>query len=317
MNHKIFRISALALFLTLGSGSALASASGGPIKCSDVLTSTVYTQRLFSQMVPHFVGIVLGSANGVVMTASSGQYELMPADAAKWLPFFNEIANASSTTTGKQWIYSGTQKQVIDGIALGALGGQALRVTAEKGPLAGALTLGVSVGLSYWFPNKYFHPIMTGIPKTLPEKLKIIARSKPGMGVIGISLIYILEHVLEHAQQIAQAIPQYFSMTQGSTAKITRSPSQEAAVSLEHAVALWILDAALPETLSHDNRMHELLYLSGANLWGNFFTTTGVFERPQFPISEETKETIKEKFNSKVMSQLLTATERESVLSKL
>jgi hypothetical protein len=336
MGYRITSVLFTFLFLYVGGASAQAP------RCDEVFTSSSLPASIFTpsktssqtsglilpagfsrdryvQLAPHVAGVLLGSANGVLLAATHGQHILIAADVAKWLPFFNETANALSTATGQRWVYSGKQKKVIDGIALGALAGQALHVGVEKGSLAGALTLGASIGLSYWFPNKYFEPIMTKIPKLVPEKFRNAARNPISMGLIGIGLIDVLEHVLEYAQALAQAIPHYFSLNTTATGlhRANRALASVPAVSLEHALALWILDASLPDSSDRNARMQELMYLSGADLSGAFFSESAAFERPAKALNSSVRETLRQKFNSPVMAQILTRSEREAVLNRL
>jgi hypothetical protein len=240
----------------------------------------------------------------------------MPDAIAKWLPLSNEIANVASTATGQQWIYSGYQKQIVDGIALGGIAGQALSVGAEKGPLAGALTFGVSVGLTYWFPNNYFHPIMDGIPKLLPKNMRKAAASSVGQGFIGLTMIIILESILNHAQHLVQSAPNFIS-THSSLVKDGTRDLIFKEVKLEHAIALWILDSILPPSMTDDSRTRALLYLSGLNASGELFTSHGAVVKPAISFTGDTRALIQNTINSDVMMQLLSPVERIGINSRL
>lgn len=162
----------------------------------------------------HTTGVVLGSINGIVITASGGNAQLLAPAFAKWLPLYNEIANVASTSTGRSWIYSGVRKNLIDGIAMGGIIAQSLDATTRHGVAAGALTFAVTTTLTYWFPNKYFHSIMKGIPKKLPASVRGLFEHPAGQGFIGISMIFLLERILEKAQLAAQILPTLFSFNE-------------------------------------------------------------------------------------------------------
>jgi hypothetical protein len=225
-------------------------------------------------------GLILGSVNGILLTATTGNFTLIPAEIAKWLPLFNEIANVSSTATGKTWIYSGNFKRVIDGIALGGIAGQAISVGADKGPLAGVLTFGVSFGLTYWFPNNFFHPIMVNVPKYFPSKIRGALETTAGQGVIGITMIVMLEQILEHAQNLAQIIPHFISANRPPTRNIAGVRELERNVLIQHALTLMFLDSRIPLDIKGNRRDGILLYLSGATSGGNFFGPSPSVAKP-------------------------------------
>ncbi len=255
--------------------------------------------------------------NGVVLTATSGAIQLLPLAFSKWLPLFNEIANVAATATGRNWLYSGTRKRVIDGIALGGIAGQALHAGGEHGALAGALTFGVSVGLTYWFPNKYFHSIMRGIPKKLPEPLRKAGASPVGQGVIGISMIVVLEQILEHAQHLAQILPKLLgakAVPGRAVANNDDTANQE--IPVRHALALFIFDSVIPSNANSLERTKLVLYLAGIDLQGHFFS-----DRPAplavKTISRPVHAALHDKLEGEVMRGLLSEDERRDIEARM
>ncbi|MBC7386127.1 MAG: hypothetical protein H7301_08215 [Cryobacterium sp.] len=190
------------------------------------------------------VGWVLGSADAVVLTVSAGQWSLLPASLSQILPMTNEIANVMSSATGQKWIYAGSGKQFADSVAMGALVGHSIAATSEHGMIVGALTAAANYGLTYWFPIKYFHTILHGIPKILPESVRTAAESKVGLGVLGISLIAIIEMVLHYTEELIEKVPGLFS-----EASLVENGRRTASVSepipLAHSLALFFIDHAL------------------------------------------------------------------------
>lgn len=295
---------------------ALASGTAGEPQCSSVFEGQKSFRQTIVGQIPQAAGLILGSVNGVLLTASGGAVSAMPEQLAKWLPLFNEIANVTSTATGREWIYSGRQKQVIDGIALGGIAGQALSVGAEKGMLAGALTFGVSVGLTYWFPNKYFHSIMQGIPKLLPGAAQKAALSSVGQGAIGISMIVVLERVLEHAQHLVQLAPQFLSVKSGSTRAVA-SEAKRPSISIAHALALSILESALQSEAPGHERTQRLLHVAGAGADGDLFLNVAAVARPEAPLRESDRVAILAKLNGEAMSVLLSPAEIHAIRQRL
>ena len=154
------------------------------------------------------VGILLGASSDIVLTISSGNIRMLPETISRWLPLFNEMANVMSSSTGQKWLYSGTIKKVVDGVALGAIFAHAIHEdNVEESGAVGALILAADLGLTFWFPNKYFHKIMVKTPSLLPKQLKGMAQGKFGQAVIGISMIAILEQILQRTEHLATKFP--------------------------------------------------------------------------------------------------------------
>lgn len=194
---------------------------GGPDSCALTLSEITFARSKEStpdwiQYASQTSGIVLGSINDIVLTATQGALEVVSPGLSKWFPLANEIANVASTATGKEWIYSGIRKRIIDGVALGAIGSQSIRAGIDHGPVAGLLTFAVTYGLTYWFPNKYFHKIMTAVPNGIPEKYRSTLKNPAGQGFIGISMIVVLELVLENSQHFVQRLPGLIAMIKES-----------------------------------------------------------------------------------------------------
>lgn len=156
-------------------------------------------------------GTVIGVANDVVVTATHGGLELLAPGISKWILFANETANVVSTSTGKSWIYSGVRKRLIDGVAMGAIIGQSVKAGVESGPYAAASTFAINVGLTFWFPNKYFHSIMVSLPKYMPKPIREALEHPVGQGFVGLSMIAVLEIVVEHTKELAHFLPGLFS----------------------------------------------------------------------------------------------------------
>lgn len=255
------------------------------------------------------LGFSAGIANDVTITITTGQYQLLPAAIAKWLPFFNESANVLSTATGKKWIYSGLSKQVIDGVALGALAGQALSAGVEHGGIVGALNLAAGVGLTFWFPNKYFHSIMHSIPQKLPKSFRKFAHSGAGQGVIGIGLIILLEQIMEHTFELIEKIPQLFAQN----SFVDRSVAGvRPVVSAEHALALFFLESKL-ERIPEANRDQILLWIAGVNASRRLFTPDSVLKKPSIKISASMVAPVMKLVESEVFHSLLNPKEIEVV----
>jgi hypothetical protein len=214
-------------------------------------------------------GVGIGIANDVAITLTRGQFELLPHDFTKWLLFANEFANITATSTGKQWFYSGMRKRVADGIALGAILGSSLHAGATEGPLTGFAALAASYGLTYWFPNKYFHSIMVDVPAKLPAYLRQPLQTGVGKAVIGVSMVVALEIVLERAIELANHIPGFLHSLVGAAPHgLDRKLASEAA-SIPLSTALWLvlLDEALdtPDETARAKRAGKILLGSPAN----------------------------------------------------
>ena len=216
------------------------------VDCHTLFDSADLEKRGFARA-DYLAGVVIGSFNDVVITLTRGGSQPIPHEIAKWMPLFNEIANVLSHVTGREWIYSGSRKRFIDGVALGSIVGQTLTMGVQHGPLAGALNFAVTYGLTYWFPNNHFSSVLKGVPKLFPERLARAAKSPVGQGVIGISLIVLIEKILEGANhQIVQ-----------NTGTIA-SGEKSGMLDLQHLLALFILLGDLPDS---DRKMQSLRLL--------------------------------------------------------
>lgn len=204
---------ALALYVTV-LFLLIASPSSGAEECTDWFSKISSLPGV--QLSTKALGLAVGSSNDVLITVMHGA-GLIPSALGPWLPLSNEIANVARTVTGKEWIYSGMMKQSADGVALGAIIGHSLSATMNHGPLTGSLTFAANMGLTYWFPNKYLHTIMHGLPELIPDSkpgLKKIARGPVGQGVIGLSMIVIIEQLLEKSESMAEKAPHMFEPKQ-------------------------------------------------------------------------------------------------------
>lgn len=259
------------------------------------------------------LGLTAGIANDVTLTITTGQYQLIPVAMAKWLPFFNESANVLSTATGKKWIYSGLSKQVIDGVALGALAGQALSAGADHGAIVGALNLAAGVGLTFWFPNKYFHTMMHAVPGKLPKSLRKFGRSGVGQGVIGIGLIILLEQVLEHTLELIEKIPLLFAQNTFADRSIA---AVRAPLKIEHALALFFLESKL-EKVPAANRDQILLWIAGASSSRQLFVADSILKKPSVKISVTAVAPAMKLVDSEIFHSLLNPKEVEVVRTHL
>jgi hypothetical protein len=315
---KLFRVAMVLVAVTpllISNAVADTKMSRNARLCSNVFSGTAARNAQILSTSSTIAGLVLGSVNGIVLTATTGNMSVIPSEAAKWIPLFNEIANVTSTASGKKWIYSGNTKLAIDGIALGGITGQALSVGADQGALSGALTFGVSVGLTYWFPNKFFHPIMVGIPERLPKQMRQIAKSPIGQGAIGISMIVILEKVLEHAQHLVQAVPHLLSESEGPRRMIA-GVSAVQSVSMPHALTLFFLNSTLPDTLQGELRERTLLHLSGVSQEGSLFNSSTRVAAPLERLDRVASARLLNVVRSEVFRQILTAEEQEGLLNR-
>lgn len=214
-----------------------------PAACTNQLRPSFPYSKAWVRVASEVTGFAVGISNDVFLTLSRNEYHLLPPEVARWTIFFNEFANIISTSTGKKWIYSGTRKRVIDNVALGVLLGSSLRLGISDGLVTGALGFGASYGLTYWFPNKYFHGLMEGIPKKLPTRLGRVFETGFGKAFIGVSMIVAVEITLEHAIEIAQWLPRYLNLVEtGRADKGRRIASLESnLISLDLSTALWLV----------------------------------------------------------------------------
>ncbi|MEO5668873.1 MAG: hypothetical protein ABIR96_12505 [Bdellovibrionota bacterium] len=149
-------------------------------------------------------GLTLGVANDLLVTCLRCS-SIIPDSVAGFLPLSNDIANVAANATGKRWLYNGLSKSIADGIAMGTIVGHAITSTSAHGPVSGLLTFAGSMGITYWFPVKYFHPVMHGIPEVIPESMataKKFAKSISGQTMIGASLIVVVEQTMHHAEEL-------------------------------------------------------------------------------------------------------------------
>ena len=227
--------------------------------------------------------MAVGSSNDVLLTLVHAGSGLVPAALNPWLPLANEIANVTKTATGKAWIYSGLTKQAVDGVALGSILGHSLTATAEHGPVTGSIVFAANMGLTYWFPNKYFHSIMHGFPKLIPASvpaLRKAAATPVGQGMVGVSMILIIERLLEKSEQLAEAAPHLF---QGKKPAEEISPPAKPDEKMRKALAAFLLDGAIRPPRSKENIDPLLIYVLGASKERGLFSSAATAAGPAPP----------------------------------
>jgi hypothetical protein len=257
--------------LTLASEPSVASTKNKPVSCEASVAATL-KEKLFNRSV-FAGGMIVGSSNDIMITCLHCVAGVIPSALEPWLPLSNEIANVTSSAAGKRWIYSGISKQMADGVAMGSILGHSMTAGAQHGPLTGGLTLAANLGLTYWFPNKYLHQIMHLVPELVPQKfsrVQYITKSKVGQGMIGVSIIVVIEQALEKSEQIAVKAPKWI-FGPGTPSLQPLPPIQEDQV--RHATAAYLLDGRLglsEKDVSHPDEIEA--YLFGATPEGGLFS---------------------------------------------
>jgi hypothetical protein len=289
MEHCMMTGRVFAFFWLLG----IPLAAAGEGKCTGWYAKLNESPKI--RVAAKAAGTVIGSANGIVITVLGGT-GFVPKEVAAWLPFTNEIANISKTATGKDWIYSGISKQMADGVALGAIFGHTLSATTNHGPLTGGLTLAANLGLTYWFPNKYLHSIMHGaaglVPESLP-KLKRFANRRVGQGMVGISVVVIVEQLLKRAEELAETAPHLWDSQKGDTDSMDDQ--------IRKAGAAFLLDAQLEPDADQARHRKLLQYLFGISREQGLFSAFPEQE-PELQLNEKEKSKIKSLLEADLLS---------------
>lgn len=256
-----------------------AFASGALKACTSELVSSVVdaswatTQPLLLKA-PKPVGLAIGIGNSMIKLTCG--VSMLPPAIEPWLPLSNEIANVLSTSTGAKWIYSGMSKELADGIGLGSIIGQTTLATAVHGPVGGGITLAANLTFSYWFPNTYLHTILHSAPELVPGQLKYIRSavgSPVGQGVIGISIIVIIEHILHYANHLSETAPNPFKVTESKPALDTETDARlsTAAMIVDNLISDNLTTA--PTNEQQKSHQYLLRYLVGNSGDGKLFST--------------------------------------------
>jgi hypothetical protein len=266
-------------FFSLGSEPSHEPPKIPPPSCEASVSATL-KEKLLNQAV-FAGGMLVGSSNDIMVTCLHCVAGIIPSALEPWLPLSNEIANVTSTASGKRWIYSGITKQMADGVAMGSILGHSMTAGAQHGPVTGGLTLAANLGLTYWFPNKYLHKIMHLVPELVPQqfsKMQYIAKSKVGQGLVGVSIIVVIEQALEKSEQIAVQAPKWI-FRPGTPSFQPLPPLQEEQV--RHATAAYLLDGRLglsEKDVSHPDELEA--YLFGATKEGGLFSAPSSAKTP-------------------------------------
>jgi hypothetical protein len=259
-------------------------------------------------------GLIVGASNDVLITALHAT-GLIPEVLSPWLPLANEMANVAKTATGKEWIYSGLSKQMADGVALGSILGHSMTATVNHGPATGLITFASNMGLTYWFPNKYFHTIMHGAHRLIPESLPVLrnaVKHPVGQGFVGVSMIVVIEQLLRKAEALAEQAPHIFDSH-------PKTPSDEQKVN--RAMAGFLLSGKILPEKSGMNKDDLLRYVFGATKEEGLFSYSGKPEEIKKPrLNEKEKGEIrallKTDFSSAVQA-LLTEDEIQKMTERL
>ncbi|MBC7693619.1 MAG: hypothetical protein H7222_17775 [Methylotenera sp.] len=248
----------------LSSEEKVASTAAGQVmtKCWDFLKNP----RTWFEKAASPIGMVVGGARDIILTVTG--VAIFPNAVAQWLPLSNEMANVLSHSTPMKWLYEGLSKKMVDGIAAGSIFSHSIAMGHESGVVVGGLTFAADMGLTYWFPNNYFHKIMHTIPQYLPgDKLKKAGETKVGQGVIGVSMIAVLEQVVHHTELLIQMIPQLFGAIQGPARSLASSEVQRG-VELRHALAIFLIEGEFSGGVDEKT----VLWLAGADKEGGIFS---------------------------------------------
>ena len=264
-------------------------------------------------------GLIVGTSNDIVI-ALTGQ-GFIPNAIAKWLPMSNEMANVAAGSTGRRWIYSGISKILADNVAMGSMVGHSVNQTIEHGPVNGGLTMLASFGLTYWFPNKYFHSIMHGIPSLIPAalpKTKSFAKTGAGQATIGVSMIVIEEVILLKTEALIDKVPPVgWGHRAGESKepaaekpKAEPSPAQREARSSQ-AAAAYLVEGKLfgDDKTSDEDRDRMLIFLTGATHEEGLFSQTAKSAAPSLPVDAKKLESLKSLMSTEGFVSLLTPEE--------
>jgi hypothetical protein len=222
--------------------------------------------------------MVVGSVNDVAVTLLHCSSAVIPPAMGRWLPLVNEMANLAATSTGRRWIYEGPSKSLADGVALGAILGHSATAAVTYGPVTGALTLAANLGLTYWFPNKYFHTILVDLPQKIPDRyahVKGFATSRAGRAVVGVSMIYLIEKILQKAEWLAATAPNSLNSASPSTGPAPAGADPGAAErKTRQSLALFLIEGCAfgDSTVSDPIRDRILRYMAGATREGGLFS---------------------------------------------
>ncbi len=142
----------------------------------------------------------------------------------------------------------------------------------EHGPVTGSLTFVANMGITYWFPNKYFHTIMHGIPELIPLNLgrtKKFAAAKGGQALIGVSLIVVIEQILQKAEELSRKAPSMFGNKPSKD--LEQKTFENIEDKVKKATAGFIIDGTLLKD-NFGNNDDLLIYLLNATQEGGLFS---------------------------------------------